>query len=62
MVSLCFVRELLCVCQARVHDLGEGKSLLMMDRLALQRLVTLVCVESPDLATCVDSCSASTRI
>ena len=28
--------------QARVHDLGRGKALLMVDRLALQRLATLV--------------------
>ena len=49
MVKLCFVVCLsVCgVCQARVHDLGKSKALLMMDRLALQRLATLVCVEAP---------------
>ena len=33
--------------QACIHDLGKGKALLMMDRLALQLLATLVCVEAP---------------
>ena len=33
--------------QARVHDLGKGKALLMIERLALQRLATHVCVETP---------------
>ena len=33
--------------QARTHDLGKSKALLMMDRLALQRLAKLVCMEAP---------------